>query len=40
LTHISARYKNATILLEQAKKTFPDTILAEDFLQLELPLND
>ena len=40
LTHISARYKNATLLLEQAKKTFPDTILAEDFLQLELPLKD
>src|SRR5450759_5336377 len=30
LTHISARYPNAELLLEQAKKTFPDTILAED----------
>jgi ribonuclease Z len=40
LTHISARYPNAELLLEQAKKTFPDTILAEDFLALELPLNE
>jgi len=40
LTHISARYKDANQLLEQAKKTFPDTILAHDFLQLELPMKD
>ncbi len=40
LTHISARYKDANQLLEQAKKTFPDTILAQDFLQLELPMKD
>ena len=38
LTHISARYKNANILLQQAKKTFFNTDLAEDFMRLELPL--
>jgi len=40
LTHISARYKNADVLLQQAKKTFVNTNLAEDFLRLELPLNE
>ena len=38
LTHISARYKNANVLLHEAKKTFVNTDLAEDFLRLELPL--
>ena len=38
LTHISARYKDAKILLEQATKIFSNTDLAEDFLKLELPL--
>jgi ribonuclease Z len=40
LTHISARYPDAGLLLEQAKKIFPDTLLAEDFMELELPLNE
>lgn len=40
LSHISARYPDATLLLEQAKKIFPNTILAEDFLDLELPLGE
>jgi ribonuclease Z len=40
LTHISARYKDANVLLEQAKKIFVNTELAEDFLRLELPLSD
>lgn len=40
LTHISARYKNAGVLLEQAKKIFDNTELAEDFLKIELPLSD
>ena len=40
LTHISARYKNANMLLEQAKKIFADTEVAEDFLRLELPLSE
>lgn len=37
LTHISSRYQdNATILLEQAKEIFPNTVLAEDLLKIEL----
>jgi ribonuclease Z len=37
LTHISARYPDAKLLLYQAKKIFENTILAEDLLALELP---
>jgi ribonuclease Z len=40
LSHISARYPDASLLLEQAKKVFPNSILAEDYLELELPLNE
>jgi len=40
LTHISARYKDANLLLQQAKKIFVDTELAEDFLKLELPFSE
>ncbi len=40
LTHISARYKNADELLQQAKLIFADTLLAEDFLKIELPLTE
>ncbi len=40
LSHISARYPDATLLLEQAKKVFPNTVVAEDFLELELPLSE
>ena len=40
LTHISARYPDATLLLEQAKRVFPNSLLAEDFMMLELPLNE
>ena len=40
LYHISARYPNAALLLEQAKKVFPNTVLAEDFMELELPLSE
>ena len=40
LSHISARYPNAGLLLDQAKKTFADSILAEDFMELELPLSE
>ncbi len=39
LTHISARYADAGLLLEQAQKVFGDTVVAEDFLVLELPLH-
>jgi ribonuclease Z len=40
LTHVSARYVDAGLLLEQAKKVFPNTVVAEDFLVLELPLGE
>jgi ribonuclease Z len=36
LTHISARYKDPSLLLEQAKKTFSPVDLAEDFLEIGL----
>jgi ribonuclease Z len=38
LTHISARYIDSSLLLEQAKAVFAETIVATDFLVLELPL--
>lgn len=40
LTHISARYKDASKLLKQAKKIFKNTVVAEDFLKMEIPLLD
>ena len=40
LSHISARYPNAGLLLDQAKKTFANVVLAEDFMELELPLSE
>jgi len=40
LSHISARYPDASLLMEQAKKVFPNSILAEDYLEIELPLNE
>ena len=40
LSHISARYPNGSLLLEQARKVFPNTVLAEDFLEIELPLSE
>ena len=37
LTHISARYQDDVLkLLEEAKEVFPNTILAEDLLKIEL----
>ncbi len=38
LIHISARYPDATLLLEQAKKVFANTVVAEDFMKIEMPL--
>jgi len=38
LTHVSARYADAGVLLVQAQKVFSDTVVAEDFMRLELPL--
>ena len=40
LTHISARYKNANLLLQQAKKIFQNTKVAKDFMQLEIPYHE
>ena len=39
LTHISARYTDSGLLLEQAKKVFSDVVVAQDFLELKLPLS-
>jgi len=38
LTHISARYENPKMLLKQARKIFKNTLVAEDFLKIEIPL--
>ncbi len=38
LYHISARYRHPEILLEQAKKIFPETLVAEDFMRIDIPL--
>jgi ribonuclease Z len=40
LTHISARYENAEILVKQARRLFRNTRAAEDFMIIELPLPD
>jgi ribonuclease Z len=40
LTHVSARYDDTSILLEQAKKIFKNTKVAEDFMRIEIPLQD
>ena len=38
LTHISARYEDTSNLLKQAQKIFRNTQVAEDFMQIEMPL--
>lgn len=38
LTHISARYDDLSILLKQAQKIFKDTLVARDFMEIEMPL--
>ncbi len=40
LTHVSARYKNPDVLVEQARKIFLKTDIAEDFMKIGLPLKD
>jgi len=40
LTHVSARYKDPTLLLEQARKVFPRVDVAEDFMKIDLPLSE
>lgn len=38
LTHISSRYPNPGVLLEQATGIFPNTKVAEDLMEVEVPL--
>jgi ribonuclease Z len=40
LTHVSARYRNVDVLVEQARKIFPKTNIAEDFMKIDLPLKN
>ena len=40
LTHISARYKDPTPLLEEAKEVFENVEVAEDFMVVEVPYPD
>lgn len=40
LTHISSRYANATQLLQEAQLIFPNTLVAEDLLELEVLYKD
>jgi len=36
LTHISQRYSNPDELLEQARRIFPNTVIAEDLMEITL----
>jgi ribonuclease Z len=38
LMHISARYGDASVHLEQARRIFKNTLVAEDFMKVEIPL--
>lgn len=38
LTHISPRYSDPSELREEAREVFPDTVLAEDFMEIEVEL--
>jgi ribonuclease Z len=38
LTHISQRYEDTSTWLKQARKIFKNTMMAEDFMQVEIPL--
>lgn len=40
LTHISARYEDTSKLLRQARKVFKNTKVAEDFMEIEIPLSN
>ena len=40
LTHISARYKDPTCLLEQARARFPNVVIAEDLMRMVLKHED
>ncbi|MCK4262348.1 ribonuclease Z, partial [bacterium] len=38
LTHLSSRYPDDKPLLEEAKEIFPETIIASDLMEIEIPL--
>jgi len=38
LTHISARYKDAGVLLKEARGIFPNVLVAEDLMSIDIPL--
>jgi ribonuclease Z len=38
LIHISPRYKDDSVLLEQARKIFPNTVVAKDLMEIEVKL--
>jgi len=38
LTHVSARYTDTALLLKQAREIFKNSLVAEDFMRIELPL--
>jgi ribonuclease Z len=38
LTHISQRYEDTSKVLKQAKRIFKNTLVAEDFMKLDIPL--
>jgi len=40
LTHISARYSDPNILLEEAKRNFENVLVAEDFMKIDVPLKE
>ncbi|KXB03351.1 ribonuclease Z [candidate division MSBL1 archaeon SCGC-AAA261G05] len=40
LTHVSPRYPDSSELEDEAKEVFPDTRVAEDFMELEVELKD
>jgi len=40
LTHISARYGDSKVLQEEAKRTFPKVLVAEDFMKIDVPLKE
>jgi ribonuclease Z len=39
LTHISGRYGDVEPLLEAARRIFPNTMIASDLLEVEVPLS-
>lgn len=40
LTHVSSRYPDPGVLLGEAKKVFGDVLVAEDLMELEVPLDE